>query len=77
MARVLVVDDDRTARAALGSRLGALSHDVVYASDDEAALKQAKAEEIDLVLLDLVLPTGDSFLSSRRCARTEAARRGP
>ncbi len=62
MARVLVVDDDRTARAALGSRLGALGHDIIYASDGEAALREAKAEEIDLVLLDLGLPTGDSFL---------------
>jgi DNA-binding response OmpR family regulator len=62
MARVLVVDDDRTARASLGSRLGALGHDVVYASDGEAALREAQAEQLDLVLLDLGLPTGDSFL---------------
>jgi DNA-binding response OmpR family regulator len=62
MAKVLVVDDDRTARAALGSRLGAIGHDVVYASDGEAALREAREEELDLVLLDLGLPTGDAFL---------------
>jgi DNA-binding response OmpR family regulator len=62
MAKVLVIDDDRTARAALGSRLGSIGHDVVYASDGEAALREARDEHFDLVLLDLGLPTGDAFL---------------
>jgi len=62
VASILVVDDDRTARAALGMRLGAIGHDVTYASDGEAALREAREESFDLVLLDLGLPTGDAFL---------------
>ncbi len=62
MAKVLVIDDDRTARAALGTRLGSIGHEVVYASDGEAALRAARDESFDLALLDLGLPTGDAFL---------------
>ena len=57
-----MVDDDRTARVALGTRLGAIGHDVTYASDGEAALHAAREESFDLVLLDLGLPTGDAFV---------------
>ncbi len=66
MAKVLVIDDDRTARAALGMRLGAIGHDVTYASDGEAALQEAHEADFDLVLLDLGLPTGDAFLVLER-----------
>lgn len=70
MAKVLVIDDDRTARAALGQKLGSIGHDVVYASDGDAALVEAKQEPPDLVLLDLGLPTGDAFVVLERLATT-------
>jgi DNA-binding response OmpR family regulator len=61
VAKVLVIDDDRVARAALGRRLDALGHLVLFASDADAGLAEAQHERPDLVLLDLGLPTGDSF----------------
>jgi DNA-binding response OmpR family regulator len=61
MAKVLVIDDDRVARAALGRRLDGMGHLVLFASDGDSGLAEARSERPDLVLLDLGLPTGDAF----------------
>jgi two-component system, cell cycle response regulator len=61
MAKVLVIDDDRVARAALGTRLSAMDHMPIFASDGINAIATAERELPDLVLLDLGLPTGDAF----------------
>jgi DNA-binding response OmpR family regulator len=66
MARVLVVDDDRTVREVVASYLGAHGHDVVEAGDGEQALRLVQERPADLVVLDLMLPGLDGLEVCRR-----------
>ena len=54
--RILVVEDDRTLRQALGFNLTREGFDVTSAPDGEAALVAARGQRLDLILLDLMLP---------------------
>ena len=56
MKKILVVDDERQIRRALGLNLTARDYQVVYAGTGEAAMQAAATEHPDLVLLDLGLP---------------------
>jgi DNA-binding response OmpR family regulator len=58
---VLVVDDEQTLVAALKYNLERDGFRVVTAGDGEAAVKVARAERPDLLLLDLMLPVMDGF----------------
>ena len=61
MARVLVVDDDRTVREVVVSYLRAHEHDVVEAGDGEEGLRMMRERPADLVVLDLMLPGIDGL----------------
>ena len=56
MARVLVVEDERSIRRTLEAFLAQDRHDVVVAEDGEEALAQLEAGGFDVVVSDLVLP---------------------
>ena len=56
MKKILVVDDERQIRRALGLNLTARDYQVVYADTGESAMQAAATEHPDLVLLDLGLP---------------------
>ncbi len=57
MARtILVVDDEPTLRETLADALASEGYDVVVAEDGRRALEVFRAENPDLVLLDLMLP---------------------
>ncbi|MFT4166537.1 MAG: response regulator transcription factor [Microlunatus sp.] len=66
MARVLVVDDDRTVREVVVSYLRAGGHTVVEAGDGEVALAEVRDDPADLVVLDLMLPGIDGLEVCRR-----------
>ena len=66
MARVLVVDDDRTVREVVVSYLRAHDHEVVEAVDGESALRTMRDAPADLVVLDLMLPGIDGIEVCRR-----------
>ena len=70
MARVLVVDDDRTVREVVVSYLRAHEHEVVEVADGEAALRVMRDEPADLVVLDLMLPGIDGIEVCRRLRQT-------
>jgi DNA-binding response OmpR family regulator len=61
MAKILVADDDDDIRKLLRRLLQAEGYVVVEAADGEEALKQARAEHPDLIILDLNLPKMDGF----------------
>jgi DNA-binding response OmpR family regulator len=69
MARVLVVDDDRTVREVVVSYLRAHEHEVVEVDDGEAALRAMRDAPADLVVLDLMLPGIDGIEVCRRLRR--------
>jgi DNA-binding response OmpR family regulator len=70
MARVLVVDDDRTVREVVVSYLRAHRHEVVEVADGEQALRQMRERPADLVVLDLMLPGIDGLEVCRRLRLT-------
>lgn len=60
-ATVLVVDDDALNRRLLGRGVEHLGHRVTSAADGAGALEMLRRGDVDLVLLDLVLPGIDGF----------------
>ncbi|WP_233841997.1 response regulator [Dyella sp. 2HG41-7] len=59
--RTLVVDDSPTIRAVLGKMLGQEGYAVQKAVDGETAIELAKAEQPELIFLDIVLPGVNGF----------------
>jgi CheY-like chemotaxis protein len=66
MARILVVDDSRLARAALRRNLEQAGHQVTEAADAEAALLLLKDGGFDLISSDVLMPglDGRAFLNA-------------
>jgi DNA-binding response OmpR family regulator len=56
MSRILVVDDDRTTRFVLQNVLDAAGYDTSLAEDGVTALKALRADNFDLLLLDVWMP---------------------
>ena len=74
MARVLVVDDDRTVREVVASYLRAAGHEVDEADDGVAGLAQMRKQAADLVVLDLMMPEMDGRETAVGCARPATSR---
>jgi two-component system response regulator VicR len=61
LARILVVEDDRSLSDALIYNLRRDDHTPLLAEDAPSAIEMAGSERPDLVLLDLMLPGGSGF----------------
>ncbi len=61
MAKILLVEDDRTLLAALQFNLEKDGHDVIAVTDGRDALTSAREAPPDLVILDLLLPGMHGF----------------
>ncbi len=64
--KILVVDDEPAMVGALGAILGQAGHRIVPAYDGHEALRRFRAEEPDLVLLDLAMPGMDGAAVCRQ-----------
>jgi pilus assembly protein CpaE len=64
--RILIVDDDIEALKLVGLVLERAGHEIVVAMSGEQALDRARAQEPDLVVLDIAMPGMDGFEVSRR-----------
>ena len=71
-ARVLVAEDDADTRAAIAAALDELGVAVLLAADGAQALRCAREERPDLVLLDIGLP-GMSGLDVARALKADPA----
>ncbi len=60
--KILIIEDDPDQILGLKLRLEAHDYEVVHAADAVAAIKTARQEMPDLILLDLGLPAGDGFV---------------
>ena len=58
-AKILLVEDNKTQANVIQDYLTKNGYDVVHASDGVSGFKCAKAEQVDLILLDRVLPDMD------------------
>lgn len=60
-ARILAVDDSPTVLEMIKAILEAGGYEVITAADGDEALKTARAESPDLILLDVMLPKLDGY----------------
>src|SRR3954466_3102206 len=68
VSTVMVVDDEQRIRKLISRSLSSAGHNVLCAADGFRALDRLESEEVDLVLLDLIMPgcNGLTVLSSMR-----------
>jgi DNA-binding response OmpR family regulator len=59
--KILVVEDDLVTQKVISVRLEVNGYDVITAEDGEEALRKAKTENPDLLILDLMLPKMNGF----------------
>jgi PAS domain S-box-containing protein len=64
--RILVADDVATNRELLGHVLRNHGHTVLFAEDGEAALEIASSETLDLILMDVQMPSLDGIAATAR-----------
>ncbi len=72
-ARILVADDDRAIRESLDRLLGLEGHRVTAVADGAAAVEAVHDGVVDLIVLDLMMPTIDG-LTVCRLLRSEGSR---
>ena len=70
--RILVADDDRMLRTLLAHKLKKIPCDVVEAPDGKQALDILAREQIDLVILDGMMPVMDGIETLQRIRSDEA-----
>ncbi len=56
MARILIVDDDKSDRVLLSAILERADHEVFFAEDGEEALREYGGHAIEVVITDLQMP---------------------
>jgi len=64
MAKILVVEDNSTNMTLATFLLQSASHTVIAATDAEAGLTLARAEQPDLILMDMQLPGMDGLAAT-------------
>ncbi len=69
MKRILVVEDEPAIAFGLQADLAAEGYDVAVVGDGEAAVRRAREEIFDLILLDVMLPRKDGFEVCRELRR--------
>ena len=76
-ARILLAEDDRILRKAGEVALKKKGYTVVVAVDGEDALEKAGTHELDLILLDVMMPKLDGFEVLTRLKQSPATRDVP
>lgn len=69
MAKVLIVDDSPTETYKLTSVLEKHGHSVVTAGNGEEGVATAKAEQPNVVLMDIVMPGLNGFQATRQLSK--------
>jgi CheY-like chemotaxis protein len=75
MPKLLIVEDNELNRDMLSRRLARRGYDVVLAADGAEGIAKARAEQPDLILMDMSLPVVDGWEATRRI-KADAATRG-
>lgn len=56
MARILIIDDDDLLRGVLVQAVTHAGHEVVQAADGKIGIELVRAEAVDLVVTDMIMP---------------------
>jgi DNA-binding response OmpR family regulator len=77
MAKILIVDDDKSIQALLQLMLTKEGHTVRVAQDGKEGLAFAREETPDLIILDVMMPEMDGFSVSGLLFQDPVLRRTP
>src|SRR5689334_6332802 len=66
MPKILLVEDNEMNRDMLSRRLERKGYEVILAVDGESGVAMARAEEPDLILMDMSLPVLDGWEATRQ-----------
>lgn len=77
MARILIVDDSPTETFRFKEILTKHGYDVLESSNGADGVTLAKAEQPDLVLMDVVMPGVNGFQATRQITRDEDTKHIP
>ena len=77
MARILIVDDSPTETFRFKEILTKHGYDVLEASNGADGVTLAKAEQPDLVLMDVVMPGVNGFQATRQISRGDDTKHIP
>ena len=72
MAKVLLVDDSATEIKLFSDMLEKMGHDVIVAENGRDGVDMAKAEQPDIVLMDIVMPDMNGFQATRQISRDDS-----
>lgn len=75
MARVIVADDSRLVRRMFQRLLGEAGHEVLAVGDGLEAVESALAEDVDLIILDVLMPRMNGYVACR-LLKSEPSSRG-
>lgn len=65
VGRALVVEDNRTNQAVVAAILQALDFNVSFAENGAIAIEMVRAEQFDIILMDIHMPVLDGFKATR------------
>ena len=75
MAKILIIDDDPDIRESLKVVLENKGHKVVSASNGQEGLEVTEKEDPDLIILDIMMETGDSGFDVARRIKNDKKRK--
>ena len=75
MAKILIIDDDADMVAGMRVLLKKKGYEIVSASGGDEGLKKVKEERPDLIILDVMMETGDKGFDVARALKKEEASR--
>ncbi len=75
--KILIVDDSATDRQFLIETLSSKGYECVIASNGDEGIAKSKAEQPDLILMDIIMPGIDGYKATRTIVRDDATKHIP
>ena len=75
--KILVIDDSPTERHVLVEILNKGGYDIISAESGEEGIEKARAEQPDLILMDVVMPGLNGYQATRTLTRDESTKHIP
>ena len=75
--KILVIDDSPTERHVLVEILNKGGYDIITAESGEEGIEKARAEQPDLILMDVVMPGLNGYQATRTLTRDESTKHIP
>ena len=75
--KILVIDDSPTERHVLVEILNKGGYDIITAESGEEGIEKARAEQPDMILMDVVMPGLNGYQATRTLTRDESTKHIP